>query len=157
MAAWLIIMPLLAVLALNLPWKGRREGPACWVGLALCLLQIGLALQPKAFFWQTSGLWLERLLIFTPLVDQLALVMFLAIGIVGGAALLVCCYTPHCADNRFMVINLVILALAGMNGVVLANDLFSLYVFLEITAVASYILIAVEKKRDAFEGAFKYL
>ena len=56
-----------------------------------------------------------------------------------------------------MVINLVILALTGMNGVVLANDLFSLYVFLEITAVASYILIAAEKGRDAFEGAFKYL
>jgi multicomponent Na+:H+ antiporter subunit D len=44
-----------------------------------------------------------------------------------------------------------------MNGVVLANDLFSLYVFLEVTAVASFILIAFLGDRDALEGTFKYI
>lgn len=53
--------------------------------------------------------------------------------------------------------NLTILAMIGMNGVSLVSDLFSLYVFLEITAVASYVLIAFERKKEGLEGAFKYL
>ena len=44
-----------------------------------------------------------------------------------------------------------------MNGVSLVTDLFSLYVFLEITAVSSYVLIAFDRKKDGLEGAFKYL
>jgi multicomponent Na+:H+ antiporter subunit D len=43
-----------------------------------------------------------------------------------------------------------------MNGVVLVNDIFTMYVFLEITAVSSFILIALEKKKESIEGAFKY-
>jgi multicomponent Na+:H+ antiporter subunit D len=43
-----------------------------------------------------------------------------------------------------------------MNGVVLCADLFSIYVFIEITAVSSFILIASEKSRAGLEGAFKY-
>ncbi|MBU4198902.1 MAG: NADH-quinone oxidoreductase subunit L [Verrucomicrobia bacterium] len=157
MPALLILIPLLAILALNLPWKSLMNRLAFWVGLALCLVQTGLALQPQSRFWHSPSLWLGNLLLFEPSVDHLSLVMFLAIGIVGAVTLFVCRYSTACAGNRFMVINVLILALTGMNGVVLANDLFSLYVFLEITAVASYILIAFEKGRDAFEGAFKYL
>ena len=167
MPALLIIVPLLAILALNLPWMRLMNRLALWVGLILCLIQAFLVILHPDFFWQAPSLWLGHLLLFAPTVDYLSLVMFLAIAIVGAVALMVCRYsvpsitdpaeTRTCANNRFLVINLVILALTGMNGVVLANDLFSLYVFLEITAVASYILIAVEKGADAFEGAFKYL
>ena len=44
-----------------------------------------------------------------------------------------------------------------MNGVVMVRDIFSLYVFLEVVAVSSFILIASEKEQNAFEGSFKYL
>jgi len=47
--------------------------------------------------------------------------------------------------------------LAGMNGVVLAGDLFNLYVFLEVAAVASYGLVAFGTGRDELEASFKYL
>ncbi|MDD4900481.1 MAG: proton-conducting transporter membrane subunit, partial [Candidatus Omnitrophica bacterium] len=53
--------------------------------------------------------------------------------------------------------SLLLIAMAGMNGAVLVRDIFSLYVFLEITAVASYIMIAFDKNIFSFEGAFKYL
>ena len=46
---------------------------------------------------------------------------------------------------------------AGMNGVVLAGDLFNLYVFLEVAAVASYALVAFGTERDELEASFKYL
>jgi len=60
-------------------------------------------------------------------------------------------------EHEFRFANLLLLILAAMNGVVLVHDLFALYVFLEITAVASLILIVIEKGRAAFEGAFKYM
>ena len=44
-----------------------------------------------------------------------------------------------------------------MNGVVTVNDIFSLYVFLEITAVVSFVLIAIDMDLDAFEASFKYI
>lgn len=167
MPVLLIIVPLLAMLVLNLPWMRLMNRLALWVGLGLCLIQACLVILSPACFWQTQSLWLGRLFLFEPSVDNLARVMFLAIAIVGATVLLTCRYSVHeteelakpgaCNHKRFLVINLMILALTGMNGVVLANDLFSLYVFLEITAVASYILIVAEKGRDAFEGAFKYL
>ncbi len=164
MPVLLIIVPLLAMLALNLPWMRLMNRLALWVGLGLCLVQAFLVLLGSASFWKAPSPWFSRLLLFEPSVDYLSLVMFLAIALVGAAALMVCRYSIRTTDNaadygnrRFLAVNLVILAMAGMNGVVLASDLFSLYVFLEITAVASYILIAFEKGRDAFEGAFKYL
>jgi len=47
--------------------------------------------------------------------------------------------------------------MVGMNGVVFSQDLFTLYVFLEIVAASSFILIALEKTKDGLEGAFKYI
>ena len=53
--------------------------------------------------------------------------------------------------------NLVLISLIGMNGTVLLADIFSLYVFLEIIAVSSFILIAFQRDLNALEGAFKYI
>jgi multicomponent Na+:H+ antiporter subunit D len=50
-----------------------------------------------------------------------------------------------------------LIGLIGMNGMVMVQDIFSLYVFLEIVSVTSFILIAFEKQQSAFEGSFKYV
>ena len=47
--------------------------------------------------------------------------------------------------------------IVGMNGMVLVTDLFSLYVFLEIVGISSFVLIAMFKSDTGLEGAFKYL
>ena len=52
---------------------------------------------------------------------------------------------------------LFLLMVAGMNGLVLTTDLFNLYVFLEVAAVAGYALVAYGQQSDNVEGAFKYL
>jgi multicomponent Na+:H+ antiporter subunit D len=44
-----------------------------------------------------------------------------------------------------------------MNGVVMVTDIFSLYVFLEVTAATSFILIAKSKELTSLNGSFKYL
>ena len=51
---------------------------------------------------------------------------------------------------------LFLLMLAGMNGVVVTGDIFNLFVFLEIAAVASYALVAFGTEKQELEAAFKY-
>jgi len=48
------------------------------------------------------------------------------------------------------------LMVAGMNGVVLAGDLFNLFVFLEISVIASYALVAFGVEKQELEASFKY-
>lgn len=54
----------------------------------------------------------------------------------------------------YALLNLVI---AGMNGAVLAGDLFTLFVFLEVASFASYALVAFGTGAREVEAAFKYL
>jgi len=56
--------------------------------------------------------------------------------------------------NRYYC--LFLLMLLGMNGVILAGDMFNLFVFLEISAIASYSLVAFGTESEELEAAFKY-
>jgi multicomponent Na+:H+ antiporter subunit D len=47
--------------------------------------------------------------------------------------------------------------IAAMVGVLLAADLFNMFVFFEILGLSSYILIAYLQKRQALLACFKYL
>jgi multicomponent Na+:H+ antiporter subunit D len=46
---------------------------------------------------------------------------------------------------------------AGMNGVVIAGDIFNLYVFMEIAAISSYALVAFGVEKDELEASYKYM
>ena len=50
-----------------------------------------------------------------------------------------------------------LLCLAGMLGIIATGDAFNLFVFLEISALSSYTLIALGKERQALTAAFRYL
>ena len=52
---------------------------------------------------------------------------------------------------------LLLMMVAGMNGLVLVTDLFQVYLFLEVAAVASYALVAFGLEHDELEASFKYL
>ena len=60
----------------------------------------------------------------------------------------------YTAKNNFYA--LLCLMVAGMNGVVLTGDLFNLYVFMEIAAIASYALVAFGVEKEELEASFKY-
>jgi multicomponent Na+:H+ antiporter subunit D len=81
--------------------------------------------------------------------------------VVSGVALLVLVHAQRIvvhempeSDVSFYI--LVMLLLAGLTGMVVTGDLFNLYVFLEISALAGYALIARGDKR-APVAAFRYL
>ena len=52
---------------------------------------------------------------------------------------------------------LLMLMIAGMNGVVVSGDLFNMYVFLEVAAISSYGLVAFGVEHEELEASFKYL
>ena len=83
--------------------------------------------------------------------------MLLSVGVALFAAVTVGWSTIAGAAQRSQFVNVLLVAMFGMNGAVLARDLFTLYVFLEITSVSSFILIAMNRDKDALESAFKYI
>lgn len=48
------------------------------------------------------------------------------------------------------------LMIAGMNGVVASGDLFNIFVFLEISSISSYALVAFGIEKQELEASFKY-
>ncbi|WP_333023054.1 proton-conducting transporter transmembrane domain-containing protein [Wolbachia endosymbiont of Pentidionis agamae] len=55
------------------------------------------------------------------------------------------------------IYSLFLLCLSGLLGILVTNDLFNIYVFLEISSLASYVLVSVSKEKKALTAAFEYL
>lgn len=60
----------------------------------------------------------------------------------------------YTSENYFYA--LFCLMVGGMNGVVLSGDLFNIFVFLEISAISSYALVAFGVEKEELEATFKY-
>ncbi|MBM4399160.1 MAG: NADH/ubiquinone/plastoquinone (complex I), partial [Candidatus Cloacimonetes bacterium] len=88
--------------------------------------------------------------------DGLTFILLLIISIVGlMAALYSFSYTKqYTSEEKYYA--LFSLMLAGMYGVVIAGDIFNLFVFLEISSIASYSLVAFSIDKQQLEATFKY-
>lgn len=157
MPSLLILIPLLGVIILNLPIKDLMRKIAFWFALGLFVIDILLAIYHYPPFLHGEFEQIDLFFKVNLSLDHLSFIMLLCIGIVSIASLLVARHTVHDDRERFKFINLLIITSIGMSGVVIVKDIFSLYIFLEITAIASFVLIAFEKGVYALEGAFKYL
>lgn len=157
MPSSLILVPFLIVFFLNLPLKHTTYRSGFLLAGFLSILQIFLVIVHPITFWAITTDPLVPFFAFKLSVDNLTLVMLLTIGIVVFSAILVGWSTISDEKQKLNFINLVLIALIGMNTTVMVTGLFSLYVFIEITAVASFILMAMQKDVLALEGAFKYL
>lgn len=60
----------------------------------------------------------------------------------------------YTSENFFYA--LFCLMIAGMNGVVLSGDLFNIFVFLEISVISAYALVAFGVEKNELEASFKY-
>ena len=161
MAALLVLIPILALVVLNLPLGKLGSVAALPFAILYCLAEAFASVaMPDAFWAGAPAPQLARQLgnaLGTFPVDAFVRVMFFCIALVGLCTALVARYHRSAEETELRFANLLLLILAGMNGIVLVHDLFALYVFLEVTSVCSLILIVVEKGREAFEGAFKYM
>jgi multicomponent Na+:H+ antiporter subunit D len=87
-------------------------------------------------------------------IDFYCAIVLFTIGLISFISLLVRKYSS--TNEIFNFSNLILIIMIGMNGTVMVTDIFSLYVFLEITAATSFILIAKSKELPALDGSFKY-
>ncbi len=152
MLSLFLLIPLLSLVLLNLLPKKVTDRVVFAVALALSLLQVYAALAPSL-----SKGGLDAFFNFHLAVDGLSRLVLLCIAIVVFSSILVARYFVKDDDRQFYFYNLVLLALIGLNGVVLVRDIFTMYVFWEVAAAASFVLIALDKEKEALEGAFKYL
>ncbi len=79
--------------------------------------------------------------------------------LISAAGLLILLYSFKYieGDSQHKYYTLFLLLITGSHGMVLTGDVFNLFVFFEILAISSYILVGYEGKRNGLEAAVKYL
>ncbi len=155
MLALFILAPLAGVIILNLPIGKPAGRLAVAVTLVLSAAQAFVAVLASGAMLGDQGPLATS---FTTLkADTLSRLTLMLIGVMGFVGSMVAAGTMSDRRQLFQFANVLLLAMIGMNGVALANDLFSLYVFLEAASIGSFVLIAMRKTSLSLEGAFKYI
>lgn len=67
-------------------------------------------------------------------------------------------YIPHTIPEEKIGLyyTLLLLFIAGMSGLSLTGDYFNFYIFLEVSGISSYALVAIASDKKAIEAALKY-
>ncbi len=145
-------IPLLAVIILNIQsWSNKRS--AFYAVVAAALFQFVLAtVDLIRLLNETGPITSDFFGHFS--IDLFSAVVLMIIGMITVITDIVARSTVK--HSRFSFGNALLLLMMGMNGVVMVRDVFSLYVFIEVTSTSAFLLIAINKKKDELEGAFKY-
>jgi formate hydrogenlyase subunit 3/multisubunit Na+/H+ antiporter MnhD subunit len=154
--AWFLLAPLAGVTLLNLPFADALRKRAFAVAILFALAQAAAVVLLPLHTWNgTFGP--GHFLALNLQVDDLSRVMLLSVALAVFAAAFVGGATIVGERPRCNFANVLLIGMIGMNGAVMVTDLFSLYVFVEITSVCSFILIAFNHEPAGLEGAFKYI
>ncbi len=156
MLSLFILIPLACILVLNLPLVRWIRPASVWIALLISLAQIYYALCPGNVYFGYS-IDVDSLLSLGLSLDNFGRLLLLIVGIVVFTAVLVGNSSFKETDRKFRFVHLIFISMIGMNGLIMLTDLFSMYLFIEITAISSYILIVLDKENDALEGSFKYI
>ncbi len=157
MPSLLILVPILILFVINIPDKDLRGRISHWLVGAWFTAQTIVGVLYPFNFWSSHDGLVGRFFNFNLSVDNLSVVMLITIGIVALVSLIVGISTITVERRGFHFTNLLLLSVIGMNATVMVRDIFSMYVFVEVTALSLFILIALEKGKLAIEGAFKYV
>jgi multicomponent Na+:H+ antiporter subunit D len=159
--ALVVILPLLGALAASLLPARTAWGVAMAISV-LCLAMVAalwLNLRPEAYLYYLLG-GLQQLNGIELKIDSLALFMLTIIAVGAAACVL---HMQRSLEGeveesrRHLLYAAVLMAVAGFNGMAVTHDAFNLYVFLEISSLSIYALVACGKERQAVSSAFQYL
>ncbi|PXA99341.1 Na+/H+ antiporter subunit D [Nostoc sp. 3335mG] len=162
-ADWVVVLPVVLGLlgsAALLTVRGRGYLPvfgATLVTIAIIACEIGLLLRVSSDgpLSMTMGRWLPPFGIsFT--VDLFSAAFALAASIVTLVVIVYAELDRGESDAREGFHSLVLLLLAGVTGSFLTGDLFNLYVWFEVTLIASFGLIVLGTSPMQLDGAVKY-
>lgn len=144
---------------LNKIWKGFPDWIANLVSAFVMGLSIWMIRLDSHLVVYYAGGWepVKGIPIGIAMVaDGLTVLILLVINVVAFLVTLYSVsYMNHYTDKG-KYYTLFLLMLAGLNGVAISGDLFNLFVFLEITAIASYALVAYGVEAEELEASFKY-
>ncbi len=148
---WMILIPLVAAPAA--PWLVRRLGRH--VGPLLALVPIGVGLALAIHLPMEPGTWRLEVLPWVPelgihlafRLDGLSITFGLLISGIG--ALVLTYAGGYMGDDPRLgrLCGLLLMFLAAMLGVVFSDDLFVLFVFWELTSIASWLLIGFKHEQ----------
>jgi len=78
--------------------------------------------------------------------------MINSLGILAGIFLL-----PKFKSEKVYGMVLFLMMIMGMNGLVMTGDMFNLFVFMEITSIATVSIIAIDRNLKSISAGFKYV
>jgi multicomponent Na+:H+ antiporter subunit D len=158
-----LVMPMIIILINNLFSKQFAARTSLYLAGAVSVIQVSAAiagffllsdakLQKFDFslFWDITNVSSGRFSL-----NSFALVLLFCIGLVSFVSVLIANQTVKKRKSAFST--LLMTLLLGMNGMAVVTDLFSLYVFLEIVGISSFVMIAMFKSDTELEGSLKYL
>ncbi len=131
---------------------------ATWSGFAMAAALLSRVLSDGTIVYELGG-WAAPWGIEYR-IDTLSAFVLL---FVSGIGAIVLAYAPKSLDDEipedhhYLFCTLYLLAMTGLLGIAITGDLFNLFVFLEISALSSYALIALGNGRRALTAAFRYL
>lgn len=140
----------------SLAWAAATAASACSFGIAVQLAQ--LVRTAGTISYELGG-WPAPYGIEL-VVDPFSALLLIIVTGASTVALLVArqglTYEVP-ANRQHLLFTAWLLALAGLSGIVVAGDAFNIFVFLEISSLATYILISGGPQRQALSAVFKYL
>lgn len=157
---YFVIIPLAA--GFFIPVFGKRIKPLGGITALIATLTLSLFSIYAAYLLKTDkvlacslGRWSAPVGI-SMVVDGLSCFMLVIVNTVAFLAALYSIEYVKRYTDPWKFFSLFMLMVAGMNGVIVSGDLFNLYVFLEVAAIAAYSLVAFGVEREELEAAFKY-
>jgi len=154
----LVVLPILVAVAPVV--LGTRYDRVGWpIALVALTVQTAIALRLAARV-RTAGRQVHHAGGFAPpfgielAVDGISALLVVLVAVVSLGVL---AYARHAGPRGGAFYGLYLLLVGGLSGMSVTADLFNLYVFLEITGLAAYGLVAVDRSGEAAVAALKYL
>ncbi len=157
MSHLLLLVPFAALILANLLPRGARVAATGIAFGVLALQTVAVALPPLGLADWSALDPVDAAVGLHISMDNLSVLLLVSAGIAGMASILAAGPGLKTKRERFLFSNLVLVALIGINGISMVRDLFSLYVFIEVTAIATFILVVLRHGVEAYEGAWKYV
>ncbi len=150
---WILLAPPIAVLLM--PWAARAGK---WAANILGVATTGLMLFFTLRLIPTigSGIKFEAYGAKFAL-DSVSLLFLVVVNAVAFACMIYATSYINHLGGRGKFFGLFLIMTSGLNMMLLTRDLFSLYLFLEVASIASYVLVAFGLEYDGIEAAVKYL
>ena len=154
----LFVAPLLAMIPSRgkLPWLVATVTAALTFVIAICLVRQVLTQGEITYLLGNWPIPFGIGLRIGPLSAMMAL-------IISGASLVGLLVALNSMDrevappHQSLLYSCWLLVMAGLTGIVITDDAFNIFVFMEISSLASYVMVANGPNRRALTASFKYL